>query len=231
MRVAIIPARVGSKRIPKKNIKHFFGKPMLAWSIEAAIKSGCFDQIICSTDDDEIACIASEYGAEIPFMRPKYLSDDHTGTIPVISHAIEHLQRNGDKIELACCIYATAPFIQPNDLKNSLETMQKNDLDFCFSVTSYPFPIQRSIRLTSNKRCIMLQPEMFQKRSQDLEELYHDAGQFYWGTSKSWLEGRLLFSKNTMPYILPRHRVQDIDTMEDWKRAELMFKALQDELV
>ena len=227
MRVAIIPARGGSKRIPRKNIKYFFGKPMLAWSIEAAIKSRCFDQIICTTDDDEIANIAQEYGAETPFVRPKDLSDDHIGTIPVIAHAVEYLQSNGNKIELACCIYATAPFIQPIDLQNSLEQMQNNDLDYCFSVTSYPFPIQRSIRLTSNKRCMMLQPEMFQKRSQDLEEVYHDAGQFYWGTPQSWLEGRTLFSNNTMPYVLPRYRVQDIDTMEDWKRAELMFKALQ----
>jgi len=231
MRVAIIPARGGSKRIPRKNIKYFFGKPMLAWSIEAAIKSRCFDQIICTTDDDEIANIAQEYGAETPFVRPKDLSDDHIGTIPVIAHAVEYLQSNGNKIELACCIYATAPFIQPIDLQNSLEQMQNNDLDYCFSVTSYPFPIQRSIRLTSNKRCMMLQPEMFQKRSQDLEEVYHDAGQFYWGTPQSWLEGRTLFSNNTMPYVLPRYRVQDIDTMEDWKRAELMFKASQDELV
>jgi len=231
MRVAIIPARGGSKRIPRKNIKYFFGKPMLAWSIEAAIKSRCFDQIICTTDDDEIANIAQEYGAETPFVRPKDLSDDHIGTIPVIAHAVEYLQSNGNKIELACCIYATAPFIQPIDLQNSLEQMQNNDLDYCFSETSYPFPIQRSIRLTSNKRCMMLQPEMFQKRSQDLEEVYHDAGQFYWGTPQSWLEGRTLFSNNTMPYVLPRYRVQDIDTMEDWKRAELMFKASQDELV
>jgi N-acylneuraminate cytidylyltransferase len=231
MRVAIIPARGGSKRIPRKNIKYFFGKPILAWSIEAAIKSRCFDQIICSTDDDEIANIAQEFGALTPFVRPKDLSDDHIGTIPVISHAVEYLQSNGNKIDLACCIYATAPFIQPIDLQNSLEKMQNNDLDYCFSVTSYPFPIQRSIRITSNKRCRMLQPEMFQKRSQDLEEAYHDAGQFYWGTPQSWLEGRTLFSNNTMPYVLPRYRVQDIDTMEDWKRAELMFKASQDELV
>ena len=231
MRVAIIPARGGSKRIPKKNIKHFFGKPMLAWSIEAAIKSRCFDQIICSTDDDEIANIAQKYGAETPFLRPKDLSGDYIGTIPVIAHAIEHLQSNGNKIDLACCIYATAPFIQTIDLQNSLKQMQNNDLDFCFSATSFSFPIQRSIRIKSNKRCEMLNSEMFQKRSQDLEELYHDAGQFYWGTPQSWLEEKLLFSNNTMPYILPRHRVQDIDTMEDWKRAELMFKVLQDELV
>jgi len=231
MRVAIIPARGGSKRIPKKNIKHFFGKPMLAWSIEAAIKSRCFDQIICSTDDDEIANIAQKYGAETPFLRPKDLSGDYIGTIPVIAHAIEHLQSNGNKIDLACCIYATAPFIQTTDLQNSLKQMQNNDLDFCFSATSFSFPIQRSIRIKSNKRCEMLDSEMFQKRSQDLEELYHDAGQFYWGTPQSWLEEKLLFSNDTMPYILPRHRVQDIDTMEDWKRAELMFKVLQDELV
>jgi len=231
MRVAIIPARVGSKRIPKKNIKHFFGKPMIAWSIEAAIKSGCFDQIICTTDDDEIANIAQKYGAETPFLRPKDLSDDYIGTIPVIAHAIEHLQNNGNKIDLACCIYATAPFIQTIDLQNSLKQMLNNDLDFCFSATSFSFPIQRSIRIKSNNRCEMLDSEMFQKRSQDLEELYHDAGQFYWGTPQSWLEGRALFSNDTMPYILPRYRVQDIDSMEDWKRAELMFKVLQDELV
>jgi pseudaminic acid cytidylyltransferase len=229
MKVAIIPARVGSKRIPKKNIRDFFGKPIIAWSIEAALKSRCFDQVICSTDDTEIANIAQEYGAITPFFRPKNLANDYIGTTQVISHAINYLQNNGDEIELACCIYATAPFIQPIDIQCSLENMLNNDLDYCFSVTSYPFPIQRSIRLTSDNRCMMVQPEMFKKRSQDLEELYHDAGQFYWGTSESWLEGRALFSKNTMPYILPRHRVQDIDTMEDWKRAELMFKALKDE--
>ena len=231
MRVAIIPARGGSKRIPKKNIKHFFGKPMIAWSIEAAFQSRCFDQIICSTDDDEIANIAQKYGAETPFIRPKDLSGDYIGTIPVIAHAIEYLQSNGNIVDLACCIYATAPFIQTIDLKSSLKQMQKNDLDFCFSATSFSFPIQRSIRIKSNQRCEMLDSEMFQKRSQDLEELYHDAGQFYWGKSKSWLEGRAMFSNDTMPYIMPRHRVQDIDTMEDWKRAELMFKVLQDEFV
>lgn len=230
MRVAIIPARSGSKRIPKKNIKYFFGKPMLAWSIEAAIKSACFDRIICSTDDDEIAYIANEYGAETPFIRPKNLANDFIGTTPVIAHAIDFLQGNGDVIDLACCIYATAPFVQPQDIQKSLENMLNNDLDFCFSATSYPYPIQRSIRLTSENRCMMIQPEMFQKRSQDLEELYHDAGQFYWGTSESWLEERVLFSKNTMPYILPSYRVQDIDTIEDWERAEIMFNVLQNGL-
>tara|TARA_B110000008_G_scaffold272542_1_gene305447 strand:- start:1492 stop:2181 length:690 start_codon:yes stop_codon:yes gene_type:complete len=227
MIVAIIPARSGSKRILNKNVKLFFGKPMLAWSIEAAIKSECFDKIICSTDDDEIAKIAKEYGAEIPFIRPKYLSDDFTGTIPVIAHAVEYLQRNGTKLNLACCIYATAPFLQTIDIQNSLEQMLSNNLDFCFSATTYPYPVERSFRITPNKRCEMLHPEMFKKRSQDLEEVYHDAGQFYWGKPESWLEDRELFSKNTLPYILPSYRVQDIDTLDDWKRAEVMFKILQ----
>ena len=225
MKVAIIPARGGSKRIPRKNIKHFFGKPMLAWSIEAAIKSKCFDQIICSTDDDEIANIAQEYGALTPFVRPKDLSDDHIGTIPVIAHAVEYLQRNGDKIDLSCCIYATAPFIQPIDLQKSLEKMQNNDLDYCFSVTSYPFPIQRSIRITSNKRSMMLQPEMYQKRSQDLEELYHDAGQFYWGKAKSWLTNPKIHSSG-FGYVIPNWRVVDIDVDTDWHRAELLYTAI-----
>lgn len=227
MRIAVIPARGCSKRIPRKNIKEFCGKPMIAWSIDAAIKSNCFERIVCSTDDEEIASVANKYGAETPFLRPASLSDDYTATIPVIAHAIETLQQEKGAIDLVCCIYATAPFIQVIDLKNSLEQLEKEDANYCFAVTNYPFPIQRAIRITKENRCEMFQPEMFETRSQDLEEAYHDAGQFYWGKSSAWLNGKMIFSKDSTPYILPRHRVQDIDTPEDLKRAELMLQAMK----
>ena len=227
MRIAVIPARGGSKRIPRKNIKLFCGKPMLAWSIEAAKKSGLFERIICSTDDEEIAIVAREHGAETPFLRPAELSDDHTGTIPVVAHAINKLQNSENKIDIVCCIYATAPFIQEVDLKNSFEQLEKEDANYCFAVTNYPFPIQRAIRITIENRCEMLQPEMFNMRSQDLDEAYHDAGQLYWGKTTAWLETEQMFSLKSTPYILPRYLVQDIDTEEDWLQAELMFKALK----
>jgi pseudaminic acid cytidylyltransferase len=225
MNVAVIPARGGSKRIPRKNIKPFCGKPMIAWSIEAALQSGCFEQVIVSTDDKEIADVARQYGADVPFMRPAELSDDHTGTIPVIAHAIEQLSRQGAAPQQVCCIYATAPFITPQDLQRGLELLMTNSCDYAFSVTSYPFPIQRAIRITQSGRVEMFRPEQFAMRSQDLEEAYHDAGQFYWGRTAAWLTGRPIFSPDAVPVILPRHQVQDIDTLEDWQRAELMFKA------
>lgn len=225
MNVAVIPARGGSKRIPRKNIKPFCGKPMIAWSIEAALQSGCFGQVLVSTDDKEIADVARQYGAEVPFVRPAELSDDHTGTIPVIAHAIKQLTIQGAAPQQVCCIYATAPFITPQDIQRGLELLQANGCDYAFSVTSYPFPIQRAIRITQAGRIEMFDPEQFAVRSQDLEEAYHDAGQFYWGRSDAWLEGKALFSPDAVPVILPRHQVQDIDTPEDWLRAELMFKA------
>ena len=227
MNIAVIPARGGSKRIPRKNIKLFCGKPMIAWSIEAAKNSGLFERIICSTDDKEIAVVAREHGAETPFLRPAELSDDHTGTIPVVAHAIKKLQNSENKIDIVCCIYATAPFIQEVDLKNSFEQLEKEDANYCFAVTNYPFSIQRAIRITKENRCEMLQPEMFNMRSQDLDEAYHDAGQLYWGKTTAWLETEQMFSLKSTPYILPRYLVQDIDTEEDWLQAELMFKALK----
>lgn len=227
MKLAIIPARGGSKRIPRKNIKPFCGKPMIAWSIEAAQESGCFDRVIVSTDDAEIAEVARQYGAEVPFMRPLELSDDHTGTIPVIRHAIETINSQGRAVEQACCLYATAPFIRAEDLRRGLELLQGSGGNYAFSVTSYAFPIQRAIRLTPEGRVEMFNPEHFSTRSQDLEEAYHDAGQFYWGRAEAWLQGQMIFSPASLPVMLPRHRVQDIDTPEDWVRAEWMFKAMQ----
>ena len=226
-RVAIIPARGGSKRIPRKNIREFCGKPMIAWSIEAAQASGCFDRVLVSTDDAEIAEVAKKYGAEVPFMRPADLSDDHTGTIPVIRHAVDWLSQHGGLVDYACCIYATAPFIAVEDIQRGFSLIQQQSSDYAFSVTSYAFPIQRAICITPTDRIAMFNPEHFNTRSQDLEEAWHDAGQFYWGTAEAWLQERALFSEQAVPVKLPRHRVQDIDTPEDWARAGWMFKIMQ----
>ncbi len=227
MRLAVIPARGGSKRIPRKNIKMFCGKPIIAWSIEAAIESRCFDKIIVSTDDEEIAAVARQWGAEVPFMRPKELSDDYVGTIPVIRHAIEWFAEKSISFNHVCCIYATAPFVTAADIRNGLEALKESGSDYAFSVTSYPFPIQRAIKIKSDGRIEMFQPEHFSTRSQDLEEAYHDAGQFYWGRSEAWIQELPIFSKHAVPVMLPRHRVQDIDTPEDWIRAEMMFRLLK----
>jgi pseudaminic acid cytidylyltransferase len=225
MRLAVIPARGGSKRIPRKNIKPFEGKPMIAWSIEAAMQSGCFDHIIVSTDDTEIADVARAHGAEVPFMRPPELSDDHTGTIPVIAHAIQCQNEIGLCATEVCCIYATAPFVLAQDLQHGLEILLSSGADYAFSVTNYAFPIQRAIRITPNQRVDMFQSDQFNKRSQDLEEAWHDAGQFYWGKAQAWLAKKPVFSLDAAPIRLPRHRVQDIDTPDDWIRAEWMHRA------
>ena len=224
MNLCVIPARGGSKRIPRKNIKLFHGKPIIAYSIEAALKSNCFDNVIVSTDDDEIAEIAQQYGAEIPFMRPKELADDYAGTIPVINHAINWFIEQNETPEYVCCIYATAPLIQVDSIQKSYDLMQKEQAEYCFTATSFPFPIQRAIKIQANKRLAMFYPEHFNTRSQDLEEAYHDAGQFYWGKSEAFLQEKPLFSEVAVPYLLPRNLVQDVDTFEDWEQAEALFK-------
>lgn len=226
MNLAVIPARGGSKRIPRKNIKHFCGKPMIAWSIEAALASKCFDRIIVSTDDQEIAEVAKNWGAEVPFMRPQQLADDHAGTIPVIKHAVAEMVEAGEHPDLVCCLYATAPFVRAKDLQFGLKTLQSSGADYAFSVTSYAFPIQRAIRLTQEGRMQMFNSEHFNTRSQDLEEAFHDAGQFYWGKADAWLAEKVLFGIDSAPVTLPRYRVQDIDVEEDWNRAEWLFKAM-----
>ncbi len=227
MKIAVIPARGGSKRIPRKNIKHFYGKPLIAYSIEAAIKTKLFDKVIVSTDDEEIASIAKSYGAEI-LKRPKELADDFTTTIPVIAHAIKSTYKDVNEIEAVCCIYATAPFVQAEYLKKAYEKLLTYKSNYCFSATSFAFPIQRAIKL-KNDSIEMFYPEHFNTRSQDLEEAYHDAGQFYWGIPEAWCEEEAIFSDNSSVVILPRYLVQDIDTLEDWKRAELMYRVLQDD--
>lgn len=225
MKLAVIPARGGSKRIPRKNIRLFGDQPMIAWSIQAALQSACFDRVIVSTDDDEIAEVARAYGAEVPFMRPPSLSDDHTPTIPVIAHAIAWHHQQGIIPQAVCCLYATAPFVQPADIREGQLRLDEQACDYVFSVTRYGFPIQRALRLDEDGRVAMFQPEHFGTRSQDLEEAFHDAGQFYWGQADAWLTGQPIFSANSYPLMLPAWRVQDIDTPEDWERAERLFNA------
>ena len=227
MNLAIIPARGGSKRIPKKNIRDFCGQPIIAYSIQAAIESGCFDAIIVSTDDEEIAAVARSFGAEVPFVRPPEYSNDTIGTIPVTAHAVRWFEEHREPITYACCIYATAPFLRAEDISRGLEVMETEGADYAFSVTSFGFPIQRAVRILPSGRAGMFQPEHFNTRSQDLEEAYQDAGQFYWGKPEAWKAGILMFSEAAVPVVLPRYRVQDIDTEEDWKRAELMYRAIE----
>ncbi len=228
MNICMIPARGGSKRIPRKNIKAFNGKPIIAYSIEAALGSNCFDQVIVSTDDNEIAEVAKTYGAKVPFIRPAELSNDYAGTIPVIKHTIEWLEDHNNTIDNVCCLYATAPFIQSQTISKAFQQLQESKADYCFSVTSFAFPIQRSIRITQDDKVDMFYPENFNVRSQDLEEAYHDAGQFYWGKAQAFKDELPIFSETASPYILPRYLVQDIDTTEDWIRAEAMHRVLQE---
>lgn len=221
--IAVIPARGGSKRIPRKNIKMFHGQPLISYSIEAAIKSKCFDRIIVSTDDEEIAEVALSCGAEVPFLRNSELSNDFAGTTPVIQDTI--LQLNDSAIEYVCCIYATAPMLSEQDIRTGLDTIKlKEEFDYAFSITTYDFPIQRSLSLNQENEVTMHNPDLFNTRSQDLEECWHDAGQFYWGTKHAWQQGLPIFSSNSIGVKLPRHRVQDIDTPEDWDMAEMLYQ-------
>jgi pseudaminic acid cytidylyltransferase len=224
MKLAVIPARGGSKRIPRKNIKPFCGKPIIAWSIQAARDSGCFDRILVSTDDVEIAQLATMFGAEAPFMRPAELSDDYTGTGAVVAHAIQWQQMQGRSPTAVCCIYATAPFVQPQDLRYALQVLERERCAFVFPVTSYSFPIQRAVRINDAGRVEMFHPEQFDTRSQDLQPAYHDAGQFYWGDADAWLARQPIFSAHSAAIQLPRRRVQDIDTPEDWEHAEWLYR-------
>lgn len=230
MKIAVIPARGGSKRIPRKNIKPFCGKPMIAWSIEAALSSGLFDHIIVSTDDDEIAEVAKKYGASVPFMRPEELSNDHAETTPVIAHATQWALDQGVDVTAVCCIYATAPFIQIADIQRGWEELNSAEWEYTFTATDFAAPIFRSFKQTEEGGIEMFYPEHFSTRSQDLPTALHDAGQFYWGRSSSWLEGKCIFSRRSVPIIIPRWRVQDIDTPEDWFRAEIMYKTFQSKI-
>ncbi|WP_340676721.1 pseudaminic acid cytidylyltransferase [Paraglaciecola sp.] len=225
MNLAVIPARGGSKRIPHKNIKKFAGKPLIAYSIEAAQQCGLFEHIWVSTDDEQIAEVALRYGAQVPFMRPAELSDDFIGTTPVIRHAIEYCREHFSLPDYCCGIYATAPFLQVEYLQQGFDKLsQTRDKFFAFSCTTFTFPVQRAL-IQQGSGVTPMYPEFIAKRSQDLAEAYHDAGQFYWGRSEGFLSHKTMFSEDAIPIVLPRYLVQDIDTPEDWQRAELMYQA------
>lgn len=222
--ICIIPARGGSKRIQRKNIATFHGRPMIGWSIDAARECGLFERIIVSTDDEEISEVASSEGAEVPFVRPSSIAGDFTPTIPVIEHAIKTLGLDG-KVAI-CCLYATAPLVRPDDLLRGYKMLE--EASFVVAITSFPFPIQRALLLQDNGLVNLLQPDHALTRSQDLPETWHDAGQFYWGYASAWETNSSIFISGAKGVPLPRYRVQDIDTPEDWERAELIFAALKD---
>jgi N-acylneuraminate cytidylyltransferase len=228
MRVAIIPARGGSKRIPKKNIKLFHGKPIISWSIEAALKSKIFDLIIVSTDDSEIADVARNSGGQVPFIRPLQLSSDYATTADVMEHAARWLMDEGHPISELCCIYATAPFVDASDIELGLQLLLSGGWQYVFPAAEFAAPIFRGFKKGAGGM-EMIFPEHYSTRSQDLPRVFHDAGQFYWGTHHAWLSKAPIFS-NTSDFIeLPRERVQDIDTPEDWEIAEKMFTLLRSE--
>lgn len=227
MRLAVIPARGGSKRIARKNVRDFCGRPMIAYAIGAALESGCFDHVVVSTDDAEIASIARNFGAEVPFMRPAELSGDHVATRPVVNHAICAITDLCCTPESVCCIYPTVPFLTGAILAEACGCLETSGADFVFSAAVYPYPIQRAFSILPEGGTRRLWPEHRETRSQDLEPAYHDAGQFYWGRRSAFLSGQDSVSDGGRAFVLPSARVQDIDTHDDWERAELMYAALQ----
>lgn len=228
MKIAVIPARGGSKRIPRKNIKPFCGKPMIAWSIEAARISGMFDHIIVSTDDAEIAGVAMQWGAEVPFLRPAELSNDYAGTTEVVAHAAQWAMEQGWSLTAVCCIYATAPFVQTKDIQHGWQALESGDWSYAFTVTDFASSIFRSFKQADEGGLEMLFPEYYQSRTQDLPNALHDAGQFYWGRPSAWINDEHIFDRHSFPIVIPRWRVQDIDNPDDWVRAELIFNQLKE---
>lgn len=227
MRIAIIPARGGSKRIPRKNVREFRGKPMIAWTIELAKESRLFDRIIVSTDDPEISDIAVRWGAEVPFIRPTHLADDFIGTTEVVAHAAEWALAEGWPVSEVCCLYATAPLMQLADVHRGLAVLQSGMWDYVFAATNFPAPIFRSFKLQPDGGVEMFFPDAFSSRSQDLPEALHDAAQFYWGRTNAWIGRRRLFDANSTIVHIPRARVQDIDDEDDWVRAEMIHQQIQ----
>lgn len=224
MKVAIIPARGGSKRIPRKNIRLFAGRPIIHYVIATAIGSGLFDGVLVSTDDAEIAEIARAGGAQTPFMRPADIADDHADTASVIAHAVRSLAATGTPVDLACCLYPTAPMVDAGDLTAALALLEgEPGIDYAFSAARFSYPVQRGFERSSDGALAPLHPEHRLTRSQDLPPVFHDAGQFYWGRAEAWLERRPIFGLASRIVELPPWRTQDIDTEEDWDMAERLF--------
>jgi pseudaminic acid cytidylyltransferase len=229
MRVAIIPARGGSKRIPRKNVKPFLGRPMIAYAVAAARQAGVFDRVVVSTDDDEIAAVAREAGAETPFRRPPELADDHTPTVPVIAQAIAALQAEGSVVDSACCIYPGVPLLDAADLRAGLALLQSlapGHAGYVFPVAAYPSPVQRALLRAADGATRPMHPEYTQTRTQDLPPAFYDAGQFYWAHAATWQAGLGIHAHATT-LVLPEWRVVDIDTPDDWRRAEALALALR----
>lgn len=222
MNFCVIPARGGSKRIPRKNIRTFAGRPLIAYAIAAARQCGLFERIVVSTDDAEIAEIARSEGAEVPFVRPADLADDHTPTVPVIAHAIRACLSNGWEADCVCCLYAGVPFIELADLTGALTLLEQSGADYCFPVTEYSSPVQRALVRIDDGRMTPFFPEFELVRTQDLKHAYHDAGQFYWGRKDAWLNNSRIHSSG-IGYPIPQWRVVDIDTEEDWARAQALY--------
>lgn len=221
--IAIITARGGSKRIPNKNIKEFCGKPIIAYSIEAAIKSGCFDTVMVSTDSEEIASIAKKYGAEVPFLRSEKTSDDFATTADVLREVIDTYKDCGKEFDTLCCIYPTAPFVTSEKIKNAINLFSNSGADSLMPVVLFSFPPQRG-NVIRNGKLQYQYPEFASKRSQDLEKIYHDCGQFYICKVDKFIKNGTVISENTIPYVMPEEEVQDIDNLSDWMVAEIKYK-------
>ncbi|MDC1230480.1 pseudaminic acid cytidylyltransferase [bacterium] len=220
---AIIPARGGSKRIPRKNIRQFHGRPMIAWTIDTAINSGLFSNVIVSTDDAEIAAIAQEHGAQVPFLRPADFSNDYATTQDVMRHAVTWLAKNQIESDFVCCLYATAPFLQAEDVVKALRALQESTADYAYAVTEFDYSPHRALVKNQNGQVSLEKPELAAVRSQDLPSLVHDAGQFYWAKTETWLTQREILSSAGIGIEIPRSQAQDIDNEEDWKLAEALF--------
>ena len=223
--LVIIPARGGSKRIPGKNTKDFLGAPVISYPIRAAIESGCFNEVMVSTDDDSIAGVAKNFGASVPFMRSRENSGDFATTADVIIEVLETYQKLGRTFDSCCCIYPTAPFVTPEMLKEAIQKLNASGADSLVPVTAFSFPVQRSMVIKNDKLSFNW-PEYKNTRSQDLQTFYHDCGQFYLVRTKAFLETKNIFTGNTIPFIIEETRVQDIDNETDWKIAEMKYKLL-----
>ncbi len=225
--IAIIPARGGSKRIPRKNIKAFLGKPIIAYSIAAALESGLFDEVMVSTDDLEIADIARDFGAVVPFMRSEQNANDMATTVDVILEVLGCYADKDVYFEAGCCIYPTAPFTNPKLLHSTYALLRQRDFDSTFPVVRYGYPIQRALSLEGDK-IAMCHPEYIHTRSQDLGLRYHDSGQHYWFRTDQIIQTKKLWSDHTGAIVISDLHTQDIDTMDDWLLAEMKYKLFMD---
>ena len=224
--LCIIPARGGSKRIPRKNIKPFMGKPIIAYSIEAALNSGVFDEVMVSTDDEEIAGVVRQYGASIPFMRSAETSNDYATTVDVLLEVVNKYKEQGKDFDTICCLYSTAPFVTSERLKEASSQIS-DTIDACFTIVQYSYPIQRSLRINEDNCVEMKFPEHLKSRTQDLEKVYHDAGQFYFVKTDALIQEKTVWCKRTAPLILSELEVQDLDTLTDWQLAEMKYQLLK----